>query len=169
MHRVNSGVPDVLGAYLNKVMKLENDSLHVKVLCRSNFPLQETNRMKKPDWDRIQEIYHVARKLPRSEQRAFVETVCDGDIALAGEVMELLAADDASFLDTPVLNLPLTSSENNLVETTIADRYYIERELGPGGMSQVYLARDRRLDNRAVVIKFLSRELLENSYARQKF
>jgi len=122
--------------------------------------------MKTPDWDRIQEIYHEARKLPRSEQRAFVETVCDGNPVLAGEIMELLAVDDAPFLDTPVLNLPLAPS---VVGTTISERYYIEKELGRGGMSEVYLARDRKVNDRAVVIKFLSLELLENSFARKKF
>jgi serine/threonine protein kinase len=65
--------------------------------------------------------------------------------------------------------MPLASSQDNLLGTTIADRYFIEKELGHGGMSRVYLAYDRKVDNRAVVIKFLARDLLENSYARQKF
>lgn len=125
--------------------------------------------MKKPDWDRIQEIYHEARKLPGSEWRPFLERVCAGDQVLVNEVIELLAIDESSFLDTPIVSLPLPSSEDNLIEKTIADRYLIKSELGHGGMSKVYLAHDCKIDDRAVVIKFLSRELLADSYALQKF
>ena len=125
--------------------------------------------MKKPDWDRIQEIYHEARKLPRSEQREFVAKACEDEPVLAGEIMELLVVQDVPFADTPIINLPLASSENDLIGKTIAGHYFIEKELGRGGMSQVYLARNRKVDDRAVVIKFLAQELLENGYARQKF
>src|SRR5579862_3657595 len=41
---------------------------------------------------------------------------------------------------------------------TLADRYFIERELGAGGMATVYLARDLKHD-RSVAIKVLRPEL----------
>src|SRR5438477_12233269 len=44
------------------------------------------------------------------------------------------------------------------LSTTLADRYRIERELGGGGMSRVFLAREHAL-NREVVIKVLSGDL----------
>jgi len=124
--------------------------------------------MKKPDWDRIQEIYHEARTLPRVEQRAFVERVSEGNQILAGMVIELLAHDPSSFLEPPIA-LHLASSEDDLVGTTIDDRYFIEKELGSGGMSEVYLARDLRVNRKPVVAKILSLELMEHPYARQKF
>lgn len=124
--------------------------------------------MKKPDWDWIQEIYHEARKMPPSKRSDFVKQACGGDTVLASYVMELLAGDDESFLDPP-FNLPLTSSEDNLVGETIGERYFIEKELGHGGMSRVYFARDRKVNGKAVVIKILSRKLSEHTYARQKF
>lgn len=124
--------------------------------------------MKQADWDRIQEIYHEARKLSPVEQRAYVEKASAGDRLLADEVMALLAQDDASFLESPVA-LPLFSSENDLVGTTIDERYFIEKNLGEGGMSEVYLARDLRVNRKAVVVKILSLELMEHPYARQKF
>lgn len=58
--------------------------------------------MKQADWDRIQEIYHVARKLSPVDQRAYVEKASVGDKVLVDEVMELLAQDEASFLESPV-------------------------------------------------------------------
>jgi serine/threonine-protein kinase len=125
--------------------------------------------MKKPDWDRIQEIYHEARKRARAERRAFVEQLSEGNTILAGEVLELLALDDPSFLDEPIAHLPLAPSEEKVVGETIGERYFIEKELGGGGMSRVYFARDLRVNRKAVVIKILSQELMEHPYARQKF
>lgn len=47
------------------------------------------------------------------------------------------------------------------LETALAARYTIERELGGGGMSRTYLAREVAL-NRRVVVKVLAPELLAN-------
>ena len=40
------------------------------------------------------------------------------------------------------------------LQSHFADKYVLERELGGGGMSRVFVARDERLDRR-VVIKLL--------------
>lgn len=124
--------------------------------------------MKKLDWERIQEIYHQASQLPPAEHRAFVEKACEDDPDSASEIMDLLDQNDEPFLDPPI-NLPLTSRVDDLVGQTIGERYLVEKELGGGGMSRVYLARDGRVNGRPVVLKVLSRELLEHPYARQKF
>jgi len=125
--------------------------------------------MPPPNWDRVQEIYHAALALPRSERSAYIANACGDDADLLREVNSLIEADDSSsdFLDTPVMKLP--SAPDDLVGTTIGDRYYLERELGPGGMAQVYLARDLKLNQRMVVIKVLSQALANVSYARQRF
>lgn len=124
--------------------------------------------MQQPDWDRIHEIYDEARKLPRAERPAFVEKASAGDASVARDVLDLLALDDESFMEPP-MRVSLVPAADDLLGTTIKDRYFIEKELGEGGMSEVYLARDRTFNDRAVVMKFLGRDLLENSYARQKF
>jgi len=125
--------------------------------------------MKQPNWDRIQEIYHAALAMPRSEWGAFVAHACANDADLLLEVCSLLKAEDSSsgFLEAPIINLAF--APENLVGTTIDDRYLIERELGQGGMSQVYVALDLKLKRQAVVIKILSEALVHDSYARQKF
>ena len=46
--------------------------------------------------------------------------------------------------------------------------YRILKKLGQGGMGEVYLAEDSRL-NRKVVLKFLSEHLAEQSDYRQRF
>ena len=125
--------------------------------------------MKPPNWDRIQEIYHSALEMPRSERSAFLATACDHDPVLMREANALLDADDSSsgFLESPVIKLG--STPDNLVGTTIGERYLVEKELGGGGMSQVYLGLDLRLKRQPVVIKILSQALVQDSYARQKF
>lgn len=48
-------------------------------------------------------------------------------------------------------------------------RYEIERPLGRGGMSAVYLARDHQLLAKRVVIKVLLEEMSDDAWMRQKF
>src|SRR6185503_18286925 len=125
--------------------------------------------MKQPNWNRIQEIYHAALARPHSERSAFVANVCLGDLDLEREINSLLQADDlaSGFLESPVVEL--SSSPDNLVGATIGARYFVERELTHGGMSQVYFAVDLRLQRQAVVIKILSQSLVQEPYARKKF
>ena len=125
--------------------------------------------MKQPNWDRIQEIYHAALAMPRSEWGAFVAHACANDADLLLDVCSLLKADDSfsEFLESPIIKLSF--APENLVGTTIDERYLVERELGQGGMSQVYVAVDLKLKRQAVVIKILSEALVHDLYARQKF
>ena len=52
-------------------------------------------------------------------------------------------------LDT-TLTLPPPQS---FIGTTLDNRYFIEKELGHGGVGAVYLARDRKLHDKPVVVK----------------
>lgn len=137
--------------------------------------------MKPLNWDRIQDIYHAALPMPRAERSAFVAKACDHDPVLVRDVNAFLDAHDSAsgFLRSPIVDLgsrsfpesdrAQSSIPDDLLGTTIAERYLVERQLGHGGMSRVYFALDLKLKRRAVVIKILSQALLNDPYARKKF
>ncbi len=56
-----------------------------------------------------------------------------------------------------------------LIGVTLDSRYSIQKELGQGGVGAVYLARDRKLHDKPVVIKVLLEKSFQNSWVVQKF
>src|SRR5438105_3676215 len=84
---------------------------------------------------------------------------------------------DKSQLETLTLNETFTAplnettlpSPSNLIGQNLDERYLIEKELGQGGVGIVYLARDRKLHDKRVVIKVLLDKSFQNSWVVQKF
>lgn len=137
--------------------------------------------MSQPNWQRVQEIFEKALALPVSERDAFVKQAAAGDAEVEQKVLSLLAAHDSShdILESSIFELPVLTtsgtddaqspSSDKLIGTKVGERYLIERKLGQGGMGQVYLAHDLRVNSRAVVLKFLCEELREDTVARDRF
>lgn len=135
-------------------------------------------------WDRIQEIYHSALPLPRTQRKDFVDRECNFDSSLMQKIYALLEADETAsgFLEAPVFALALriisqeipaasinSKPDDNLIGTTIDSRYVVISRLAEGGMARVYKAGDLRLLQKPVVVKVLLDESLRNERIVRKF
>jgi serine/threonine protein kinase len=124
-------------------------------------------------WTAVKRIHQSALDRHPSERAAFVDESCGDDEVLRREVQSLLtyATDAESFLERPAVDIaPAPSSESH--ETTLVGRtvshYQVLSLLGAGGMGEVYLARDARLD-RTVALKILPSELAADPERMQRF
>ena len=124
-------------------------------------------------WTTVKRIHQSALDVDPSERAAFVDESCGGDEALRREVHSLLtyATDAESFLERPAVEIA-TSPSSEPHATTLVGRtvshYQVLSLLGTGGMGEVYLARDSRLD-RTVALKILPGELAADPERMQRF
>ena len=124
-------------------------------------------------WTAVKRIHQSALDKEPSERAAFVDESCGDDEPLRREVQSLLtyATEAESFLEQPAVDIatgPFSDShETTLVGRTVS-HYEVLSLLGAGGMGEVYLARDPRLD-RTVALKILPGELAADPERMQRF
>ena len=108
-------------------------------------------------WKRISEIYDSVIGYPPTSRGAMLDEACASDTELRREVESLLQAREeaGSFLSAGDLRDHIRQlSEPDVAPGRIFGRYRILSAIGAGGMGEVYLARDTRLD-RQVALKVL--------------
>lgn len=110
-------------------------------------------------WEKVGEIFNSASELPAAEREEFLNDACGGDNSLRAEVESLLAAgtEAGNFISEPVAGkfVPdLAEHIRALSPGNSVGHYRIERAIGSGGMGEVYLAADTKL-NRLVALKTL--------------
>ena len=124
-------------------------------------------------WQRIKEMFEAALERDSSRRAAFLDEVCDGDVALRREVESLIESyeKENGFLSTPVIAAAASSLLNEQAESLLGQmvgHYKILAPIGVGGMGEVYLAQDTRL-GRQVALKLLPTYLSGDSDRLRRF
>src|SRR5262245_4248043 len=114
--------------------------------------------MNRERWNQIDQLLDAVLELPLEKRGAFLDEACAGDEELRRELDGLLASDDGalSFLEQPALEVAakeLVDQKQSMLGQVIG-HYKIISQLGAGGMGEVYLVEDTKLD-RKVALKIL--------------
>ena len=110
-------------------------------------------------WQKVEEVLQGALDRPPGERASFLDDACAGDEGLKEEANSLISAYDeaADFIEQPAMaqdaHLLIGREQDPRIGREIGPYRIIER-LGAGGMGEVYLAQDARL-NRLVALKIL--------------
>jgi len=136
---------------------------------------------KRERWGEIERLYHAALEREPASRAAFLDEACAGDEELRREVAGLLAFDDpgASFINALAIQVaaralaaePLSESQASTETNQVARRigaYQLLGPLGRGGMGEVHLALDTRL-NRKVAVKLLPAEFTADAGRVRRF
>ena len=132
-------------------------------------------------WQQISRIFKSAISLDSEARTDYVAEKCGADESLRSEVEKLIAAHhqasehnfiggNAAEKGAVLIVDPdeLEPSANRLDEGQQLGSYIVLKRLGAGGMGEVYLARDLRLD-RTVALKVLSADVSSDRRRMQRF
>ena len=127
-------------------------------------------------WKQIDELLDAALDLPASQREEYLSVHCNGDEELRREVLLLIkpgtGADE--FLETSAFDLLAREiADDDIAGPSVFigkqfGVFRIEKQIGSGGMGEVYLADDPRL-GRKVALKFLPLEFLAHPERVKRF
>jgi eukaryotic-like serine/threonine-protein kinase len=127
-------------------------------------------------WKKINDIFHATLDVAATEREQFIMRLADGDVEVAEEVKLLLKADQdaGSYIETPavgpeairtILQVP---SPAVLPGDLLCGRFRIARNVGEGGMGQVFEAVDTELGVQ-VALKVIRPDIAHNPQALARF
>ncbi len=124
-------------------------------------------------WQKLREIFDSALRRKPDERRKFVNEACGDDKTLLAEVESLLSSlgSAESFMETPAIAnvVDVIKDEQNKLEAGKPFGHYeVIKQIGAGGMGEVYLAKDTRLE-RKTAIKVLPGNLAQDRERMQRF
>lgn len=132
-------------------------------------------------WKKVKDILSRILDLPVEKRAGFLDDACGGDEELKNEVQQLLDSYDEndSFLEnSAVAEIADVFNERKFADKSEAavfqagellnERYEIIRQLGKGGMGEVFLAEDTKI-NRQVSLKVLHSGIASNKERLRRF
>ena len=146
------------------------------ISCSSFRALQKFTRIEnfKPknqkngcdNWERVRESFHSALSRQPEERQNFVNQACGNDERLRAEVNSLLSSHNGaeSFMETAAIAKVADVVEVKSTKLEAGEcfgHYDIVEQIGAGGMGEVCVAKDTRL-NRQVALKLLGSHISED-------
>ncbi len=128
-------------------------------------------------WKQVDALFDAALELPPDQREQFVVESCDGNDELREEVLSLVKAQSqaSGFMERSAMKVAaqaLAQNANLSSHASLAGKqigtYQIEKLLGAGGMGEVYLARESKL-NRRVALKILPFQFVADSERTNRF
>ena len=125
------------------------------------------------NWQQVRKIFDDALRRQPDERQRFVHEACGDDKILLAEVESLLSSLDGaeSFMETPAVAKVASVIEaetKKLAAGKCFGRYEIIEQIGAGGMGEVYLAKDKKLD-RKVAVKILNEKFSQDESNLNRF
>ncbi len=124
-------------------------------------------------WKEVEDVLQRALDRPPQERASFLDQACAGDEDLKKEASSLIGAYDEAgdFIEQPAIaqdaGLLVGNDPENDIGRDVGPYTIVER-LGSGGMGEVFLARDARL-NRLVALKILPAYFVSDDARLRRF
>ena len=124
-------------------------------------------------WQRIEQIYYAALERAPAARVSFLVEACADDESLLPEVEALLSSNEAagSFMNAPAMEVEAKATARTPMVEPLGEQlshYRILEKIGAGGMGEVYLALDEKLE-RKVAIKLLPPQFSHDHTRLQRF
>src|SRR5688572_20134636 len=125
------------------------------------------------DWEKAKRIFAEAVKLSPELRLQYIREICADDSDARREVESLLSSFDdvESFMEKPAVDefADLIKNKGKKHERgTCLGHYEIIEQIGSGGMGEVYLAKDKKLD-RKVAVKILNEKFARHESNLNRF
>ncbi|MDQ3750332.1 MAG: protein kinase [Acidobacteriota bacterium] len=129
--------------------------------------------MKTDSWEKAKEIFGDALKLAPADRSRFLKEVCAGDDETRREVESLFDSYDEaeSYMENPAVSEVaefIVAEQNRLASGQCFGHYEIIKQIGTGGMGEVYLAQDKKLDRR-VAVKIINEKFAKHESNLNRF
>lgn len=128
-------------------------------------------------WKQVDALLEAALELPPENREQFVVEACDGNDELREEVLSLVRAQSqaSDFMERSAMRVAAQAlAQDSSLTTDISlvgqeiGTYKIEKLLGAGGMGEVYLAHETKL-NRRVALKILPSQFVADAERTSRF